>query len=663
MTLSPADVCLVSMPYAAVERPSIALGLLHASLRDTGLSAKSLYPNVWFAREIGLRLNQLLCDSDAEMLLGEWTFSAASFPDFKPEHGAYVDAVARAVRTSPRARKVLPAGQDVRQMLYGLRDRATTFVNRVAEAILARKPRIVGCTSIFQQHCASLALLRRIRELAPEVVTLLGGANCEGPMGRVTAREFHWVDFVVSGEADELFPQLCRLLVDEGRQEAARKLPYGVIPGRALAPASPEAEDAPAPRATIKNMNTVPTPEYDDYFETLREFEIMGDVCPGLVMETSRGCWWGAKHHCTFCGLNGAGMEHRDKAPERVLRELAMLSERHGIRRFETVDNILTMSYFNTVVPALAALPEPYTLFYETKSNLRRDHVKLLSDAGIRWIQPGIEGLHDEALKLVDKGCTALGNIQLMKWAREYGVRLSWFILVMLPGESDAWHATIAQWVPLVEHLQPPLGVTPIQFHRFSPYFTRAKDFGLSLVPKPSYASVYPLPPEGLQELAYYFDDRGVRTAGPGLQALGKKVMAWQYAWRREMALINDNTSTDHADVEPPLLRSSDDGTRLRFTDTRYCATAPTHELSGVAYHVYKCCDTARTPVSIAQALQTELRVDVSKEEIAAALEDIKVRKLALFLDGKVLSLAVRAESYRGVPAFDFPGGYLTSKR
>ena len=664
----PVDVCLVSMPYAAVERPSIALGLLKASLRGTGLGARCLYPNIEFAQEIGLRVNQLLCDLDAEVLVGEWTFASAAFPDFRPDDSAYLASVVRMLKGNPRARRACPS-LDFEGFLRGLRARAEAFVDRVAERVLDLRPRVVGCTSIFQQHCASLALLRRIRELDPGVATMIGGANCEGPMGRVAANEFGWLDFVVSGEADEVFPRLCRSIVRHGKEAAAQRVPYGTMVGRELARRALRLRmlEAEPPRATLEDMDAAAVPDYGDYFAELRAMVPEGDVAPGLVMETSRGCWWGAKHHCTFCGLNGTGMEHRAKSPARVLDEMSALAEQYDMRHFATVDNILAFSYFKTVLPALASQAEPYSFFFETKSNLSREQVKLLADAGIRWIQPGIEGLHDEALRTIDKGCTALTNVQLMKWAREYAVRLSWTILVKMPGDDDAWYAEMAEWLPLIEHLQPPLGVSPVQYHRFSPYFSRPRDFGLDLVPKESYRSVYPLDPRGLADLAYYFDDRAERAGAgarsdAGLVALGKKVMAWQYAWRREMALTLDNSSTDHVDVDAPLLVAHEVEQGLRVEDTRHCATAREHVVDGLACEVLRASDTAQTRESLARYLARKRGLEPGAAQLEAALEELRARKLCLFLDGKVLSLAVMGDQYRGFPAFDFPGGYLRAK-
>ena len=37
-----------------------------------------------------------------------------------------------------------------------------------------------------------------------------------------------------------------------------------------------------------------------------------------LFLEGSRGCWWGEKHACAFCGLNGRVNVYREKSPEKL---------------------------------------------------------------------------------------------------------------------------------------------------------------------------------------------------------------------------------------------------------------------------------------------------------------------------------------------------------
>ena len=74
-----------------------------------------------------------------------------------------------------------------------------------------------------------------------------------------------------------------------------------------------------------------------------------------LPAQSARGCWWGERRHCTFCGLNGSTMAYRSKSPDRLRRELAELSARRGTLRFYFVDNILDRRYIEEFLPALHA--------------------------------------------------------------------------------------------------------------------------------------------------------------------------------------------------------------------------------------------------------------------------------------------------------------------
>src|ERR1043166_784492 len=74
------DVVLVSMPFAEVQRPSIALGLLHASLAGTGIESEIVYGNFGLAERIGLVAYQAMQLAPTDHLLGEWCFAGYLFP-------------------------------------------------------------------------------------------------------------------------------------------------------------------------------------------------------------------------------------------------------------------------------------------------------------------------------------------------------------------------------------------------------------------------------------------------------------------------------------------------------------------------------------------------------------------------------------------------------
>ena len=188
-----------------------------------------------------------------------------------------------------------------------------------------------------------------------------------------------------------------------------------------------------------------------------------------------------------------------------MLAEVHELEDRYGVSDFEAVDNILDMSYHKTLLPELAADTSTRRIFYEIKANVSRAQVAALVDAGIMWVQPGIESLHSEVLRLMDKGIQGWQNVQLLKWARELGLRLSWSILWGFPGEKDDWYEDMAEWLPALAHLPPPAATPRVRYDRYSVYHEQASQQGLILFPIGTLSLVYPAGPGDLDALAYFF--------------------------------------------------------------------------------------------------------------------------------------------------------------
>jgi ribosomal peptide maturation radical SAM protein 1 len=265
---------------------------------------------------------------------------------------------------------------------------------------------------------------------------VFGGGNCDGPMGAALHRVFPWIDVVVRGEAERILPDLVRDLLVGGEIRPRPGLCYR-DGERSVA--------VPQAGAATVAMDEIPTPQFDEYFERLAKTgftaEVMREV--RLPYETSRGCWWGAKSHCTFCGLNGSTMAFRSKSDDRVVEELTALARHHERVDFTLVDTTLDMRYFRDVLPRLRESGHDLSLYYETKSNLRREQVRLLREAGVDFLQPGIESLSTPILKLMRKGVTALQNVRLLKWCAEYGIQVYWNVIYGFPGEpprsTRAW--------------------------------------------------------------------------------------------------------------------------------------------------------------------------------------------------------------------------------
>ncbi|HET9226842.1 MAG TPA: hypothetical protein VFR31_09255, partial [Thermoanaerobaculia bacterium] len=214
----PVDVVLASMPFGTLEQPSLALSLLKSAIAP--VPCRALYFNLPFAHRIGAAQYHWLSELQpfTSALLGEWLFRSALFdqpedpePYIREVLLRYTDRWRKSADDDPTFSSLVP--EALVEELLRIRAGVGEFVDACAESVLAHRPRIVGLTSVFQQHVAALALARRIKERAPEVAVVLGGANCEGPMGAATARCFDFVDAVVSGEADVVFPLLVERLL------------------------------------------------------------------------------------------------------------------------------------------------------------------------------------------------------------------------------------------------------------------------------------------------------------------------------------------------------------------------------------------------------------------------------------------------------------------
>jgi len=604
------DVLFAVLPFADINRPAIGVSLLKAAIARRGFSSRVEYFNLDLAERLGYDLYHSIANSLApESLVGEWFFADVVFEEGLPHGSDYASRVL--------VRHV--ASGDAAATIVAARRHRHDFVELCAQQIQRHGPRIVGFTTTFHQTCACLAVARRLKALPDPPVIVFGGANCEGEMGRQLLQSFTWIDYVCLGEGDVAFPALVERLLHDGYREP----PPGIV-GRG----SPVDGGPPE---TIRDLDSLPIPDYDEYFERVKASPLRSDLKIDLLIETARGCWWGAKQHCTFCGLNGSTMAFRSKSAGRTFAELGELSRRYGVKRVASVDNILDMKYLTTVFPRLRDSDLDLELFYEVKANLRYEQLELLRAGGMRSIQPGIESFSDEALRLMRKGCTALQNIQLLRWCEELGIEVAWNILVGFPGESPDEYQRMAELIPLLTHLPPPAGCSPVRLDRFSPFFVQPAAFGLKRVrPASAYFYVYPLGRKDLTRLAYFFDFDYADGRLPHEYARGVRyeVQRWWEVWSPDPA------RRVHLDAVPS------DGD-LVITDTRPVATARLHHLTGLMAQVYLICDSAQTVSSLSRHLGNTVAEDVIRRALGHCVE----AKLMVERGSHYLSLAVLKKS------------------
>jgi ribosomal peptide maturation radical SAM protein 1 len=342
-----------------------------------------------------------------------------------------------------------------------------------------------------------------------------------------------------------------------------------------------------------------------------------------------------------------------------VLAELHELEDRYGISDFEAVDNILDMGYFKSLLPMLAADGRQRRIFYEIKANVTRERLEDMVRAGITWVQPGIENLHSDVLRLMDKGIQGWQNIQLLKWSCELGLRLTWTVLWGFPGEKDEWYQEMAAWMPALEHLPPPFGTSYLRYDRYSVYHEQARRHGLVLFPIGAMSLVYPVGPADLDGLTYFFATEP--GAGPLRYMKGEKeAVSKRLGTRAVFEAVRDWRVAQVVD-KPPVLSMEDHDGVLDITDSRSCARSPRHVLTGLARAVCLACDAAPRQGKLADIVGADFGVTATAEEIAEVTSQLLADRLVLAIDGRLVGLAIRTYAPVRPDLSQFPGGYVSA--
>lgn len=506
------------MPFGFHIYPSIQLGTLSTLLKTHGCEVKCHYLNLHFAHQLGLPVYNQLCEK--RFLIGEWLFSHPLFGDnarnqeYMNHFDAHIDDVCRSIERP-------------REYLFDVKTKMVPeFLQWSLDTSNWGAFDAVGFSSTFNQNVASLTLAKFIKDKYPHVKILFGGANFESDMGLEYFRVFPWIDYVLPGEAEDVLPQWVKYLEQGG------SVPRGVAhryEGEVF---------FEEPESSFGSFQDYAAPDYDDFFDQLREIDPQSSLLenPVILYETARGCWWGEKHHCTFCGLNASTMKFRAKPIEQVHTELAQLSEKYDSFRFRLVDNILEMKYIDGVFGKLAENNYDLHFFLEVKSNLTKKQIKTLAQGGAKVIQPGIESFSTNQLWEMDKGVRPIQNILCMKWAMYYGIEINWNILIGFPGETNDDYRQQIDLIKLLFHLPPPECVGNLWLERFSPYFKRPEEYGIKITAAgEAYPFVYDHPEIDHLKIAYDFEFENNNHIDPQLkQELYQTAEEWKQRHQSE---------------------------------------------------------------------------------------------------------------------------------
>lgn len=609
------DVVFVDSVSSIKETPSIALSLLKGELNRIGISSKVIYSNMVLEDTYISITGHAYTD-----YIRNYKFNFEKY--FMPIAHDIKDLVATDLQLDEATVAFINNGQLI----------ISRFLDNLVQEILAYKPKIVGLANMFFDNNYCLALARCLKKACPELIVIMGGANCTGSAAWAFVRDFDFIDAVFSGEADECIGELCTVLLKDGIQG---QLPYGTVTRWSNFDEDTRYDAYPV-RMT-KKLDNMAYPDYSDYVEVFKKHGIDASELQLCFVEFSRGCWWHAIKPCTFCGLNGMVHGYRIKSTQRVLEELAYLHATYGFNIFKCTDNAISEVHIKQLLPQL--IGKQYRFFAEVRTSLTFDQLRLFKQAGFEILQAGIENIQDDFLRLMNKGNRGIKHIEFLKHAAELNLFIAWNLLWAFPGDKLAYYEELNSLMPKLQHLQSPSGSMAVKFVKFSEYWLHPKAYQLNLQPEAKYQLEFAGKKDFVRDVALNYTNvtrpytemsMEEKKSYRLLQNEKKKMQNQLATWMKSF------NSSNRA-----VLEYADNGECLTITDTRSLAKLEQVQLYGAARLL---CLKAKQVVA-KQQLFAECSSEVGNLQLQAAYEQLLDAGYLLEIKDEVLFLGINTKN------------------
>ncbi|MDX9820252.1 MAG: RiPP maturation radical SAM C-methyltransferase, partial [Desulfococcus multivorans] len=475
-----------------------------------------------------------------------------------------------------------------------------------------------------------------IRRKVPHLPLIIGGSFIGGRTAADLLKVFPEIDLIVIGEGEK---PLARLIEQLRTGEGLRDLRSGngIISRNCV-------EDADETSLSqLPDLSGLPRPDFSEYFDLLAKFPGDRRFFPTLPLEASRGCWWQSvtpaaeaqtqPKGCAFCNLNVQWQGYRAKAPTQVVSEVENLTSAHKVLSVAFMDNVLPPKQSREIFTALAATGKDFQFFAELRASTSLPMLEILAQAGVSEVQIGIESLSSRLLKKLNKGTTAMDNLEIMKHCEGLGIQNAANLILHFPGSDQEDVAETLRAIRFARFFRP-LRIVQFWLGMDSPVWKNSRDFGLKAVfNHPAYKSLFP---EAIYRRVQFMvqDYRGDKGAQ---HKLWRPVVEAVEAWRSDYAKLHADPS------DGPILTLHDGRSFLILRERRAGAEPVNHRLEGSSRKIYLSCNRQRRFSDIAETF-----APLSGEAIRSFLA-MMVRKGLMFAENDAyLSLAVQKRRTRG---------------
>jgi len=297
---------------------------------------------------------------------------------------------------------------------------ARKTVKQTIDDIIDRHPRILGLSAMTHMIVTASKIAAAVKRAHPDTVVVLGGFHGSFLPER-TMREFPIFDYVVVGEGEMAFLDLCRAVL-------AGQDPSDI---QGVASRKPGADGQP-PAIRLNGRGRIPD-DLDDLGWPAWELFPPAEMYPIM---TQRGCPFG----CNFCS-RPYGRTVRQRSPAHVVGELRRSVEQYGCRTVDFYDETFTVrkDFVRDLCKAIvdAGLHERLRFWsYVHANTIDLPTAKLMKQAGFAEVGFGVESGNVEIMKRMQKGVKREDVVRAAQIFRDARLKFGAYFIIGHPHET-----------------------------------------------------------------------------------------------------------------------------------------------------------------------------------------------------------------------------------
>ena len=299
---------------------------------------------------------------------------------------------------------------------------------------------IVFLISATMSYNEDSEMLARLKKKNPHLITIVFGAHPTFLPYEALKKES--VDIIVRKEAEFIIRDLMDAL-STGSDEWKKVLGIGYREdGKAIL--NP---DYPY----IENLDELPIPDRNFLSNDIYYYNPIVKYFPWATALSSRGC----PGRCTFCtSPSYYGPKYRARSPENVVDEILYLKDL-GFREIFYRDELFTLDkrMVMNICKIIITKKIDISWICSVKANTTTyDMLKIMKEAGCRFIRVGVESGVQEILDSVKKDVKIEQIIDTFYWAQKLKIETHAHLMLGMPGETDR---TISQTFDFVKKIKP----------------------------------------------------------------------------------------------------------------------------------------------------------------------------------------------------------------